>query len=353
MTDTAASAPARRRVHRAVDGATPHRLEGDARPTPGPVAMLPRTEEAYVEAVHGGGELAELSPETRGIVWLSIRRAAELTDTLAANPQVQWVQLPFAGVDAFADTLRECDRPDLVWTSAKGAYSEPVAEHALALTLATLRQLPERARATSWGSSSGLSLYGSEVVVVGAGGIALEYIRLLAPFDCTVTVVRRSGDPVEGADRTVTADRLDEVLADADVVMLAAASTDDTARLIGAAQLQRMKDTAVLVNIARGALVDSDALLEALRTGAIHGAGLDVTSPEPLPDDHPLFSEPRCIVTRTPRTPRHGASAARRADPPQHGGVRPHRRLRRHRGAVLRVLTDALRLPGCRTCRVG
>ncbi|OUE30964.1 Glyoxylate/hydroxypyruvate reductase B [Clavibacter michiganensis] len=298
MTDTAASAPARRRVHRAVDGATPHRLTGDARPTPGPIAMLPRTEEAYLDAVRdGGGEVAELSEETRGIVWLSIRRAAELTDTLAANPQVQWVQLPFAGVDAFADTLRECDRPDLVWTSAKGAYSQPVAEHALALTLAALRQLPERARATSWGSSAGLSLYGSEVVVVGAGGIALEYIRLLAPFDCTVTVVRRSGDPVEGADRTVTADRLDEVLPGADVVMLAAASTDDTAGLIGAPQLRAMKDTAVLVNIARGALVDPDALLDALRTGAIHGAGLDVTSPEPLPDDHPLFSEPRCLVT--------------------------------------------------------
>jgi phosphoglycerate dehydrogenase-like enzyme len=134
-------------------------------------------------------------------------------------------------------------------------------------------------------------------VVVGAGGIALEYIRLLQPFDVTVTVVRRSGDPVEGADRTVTADRLDEVLPGADVVMLAAASTDDTARLIGAAQLETMKDTAVLVNIARGALVDSDALLDALRAGSIHGAGLDVTSPEPLPDGHPLFSEERCVIT--------------------------------------------------------
>lgn len=298
MTDTAASAPAPRRVHRAVDGATPHRLEGDARPEPGPIAMLPRTEDAYLEAVRaGGGEVAELSPETRGIVWLSITRAAELTDTLSANPQVQWVQLPFAGVDAFADTLRACDRPGLVWTSAKGAYSQPVAEHALALTLAALRELPKRARATSWASSSGLSLYGAEVVVVGAGGIALEYIRLLRPFDVTVTVVRRSGDPVEGADRTVTAEHLDEVIADADVVMLAAASTDDTARLIGAPQLARMKGTAVLVNIARGALVDSDALLEALRAGSIHGAGLDVTSPEPLPDGHPLFSEERCVIT--------------------------------------------------------
>jgi phosphoglycerate dehydrogenase-like enzyme len=135
------------------------------------------------------------------------------------------------------------------------------------------------------------------VLIVGAGGIAAEIIRLFSVFDVAITVVRRTAAPLEGADRTVTAEQLDSVLPEADIVIIAAASTTDTADIIGAAQLRLMKTSAVLVNIARGALVDTDALLDALRSGAIAGAGLDVTAPEPLPDDHPLWAQPNCIIT--------------------------------------------------------
>jgi phosphoglycerate dehydrogenase-like enzyme len=100
-----------------------------------------------------------------------------------------------------------------------------------------------------------------------------------------------------GVERTVTASELGNVLPSADVVIIAAASTTETSRLLGEAEFRLMKDSAVLVNIARGALVDTDALVEALRSGAIAGAGLDVTDPEPLPDGHALFSEPGCIIT--------------------------------------------------------
>jgi phosphoglycerate dehydrogenase-like enzyme len=281
-----------------VQGAPDPALPEDRRPTPGPITILPQPVDEFADAVRAaGGEVAELGPDTRGIIWTSVSRATELTDALSANPQVQWVQLPFAGVDAFASSLRDYDRDDLIWTSAKGAYAEPVAEHALALTLAAQRMLVVRSRATTWGPSDGQSLYGRTVVVIGAGGIAVELLRLLEPFRVSVTVVRKSPGEVAGADRTVTADRLDEVLPDADVVVLAAASTDDTRHLLDAERLASLKPNAVIVNIARGPLIDTDALVAALSDGTIAGAALDVTDPEPLPDGHPLWSLDNCLIT--------------------------------------------------------
>lgn len=261
-------------------------------------AVLPDTKETFAEAVRaGGGDVGELGPQTRGVVWLSYSRGAELAAVLAAHPQIEWVQLPWAGVDAFHSVFAAADRPGLVWTSAKGAYAEPVAEHALALTLALLRSLPERARATSWGGKRGRSLHRARVVVVGAGGIALELIRLLSVFDAEITVVRRNADPVPGARRTVAADRFAEVVSEADVLVLAAAATGDTAHLVDADILRRLPDSAVLVNVARGSLVDTEALVAALAEGTIAGAALDVADPEPLPDGHPLWGEPRCLIT--------------------------------------------------------
>jgi phosphoglycerate dehydrogenase-like enzyme len=261
--------------------------------------VLPEPEDFFVRAVEGaGGTVAPLSEATRGVVWLSYSRATEFADVLANHPDIDWVQLPWAGVDAFADIMRPTaasGRP--LWTSAKGAYAEPVAEHALALSLALLRELPTRVVARSWGPKIGRSLFGLEVVIIGAGGIAVELLRLLAPFRVRVTIVRRSTTPLAGADRTVTDAELPEVLPGADVVIVAAAMTRGTAGLIGAPELALLKPTAVLVNVARGGLVDTDALTTALAAGALAGAGLDVTDPEPLPDGHPLWSEPRALIT--------------------------------------------------------
>jgi len=240
-----------------------------------------------------------IGPDTRGLVWLSYTSADELGQVLDEHPGIGWVQLPWAGVDAFASVLRRhAHREDLLWTSAKGAYAEPVAEHALVLTLSLLRLVRKRVTARSWATEpEGRSLYGRRVVVVGAGGIAREFLRLLAPFECETVVVRRSADPVPEADRTVTTDALHDELRSADVVLLAAAMTDETAQLIGAEELALLPQTAVLVNIARGPMVDTDALVAALREERLWGAGLDVTDPEPLPDGHPLWSEPRAVVT--------------------------------------------------------
>ena len=275
-------------------------VSADRRPTAGPIAVLPESQQLFVDAIQaGGGTVAPLSDETRGVVWLTASLPDQLQRVLDEHPGIEWVQLPWAGVDAFSELLSGyADKRLPLWTSAKGAYSEPVAEHALALTLALLRALPQKAHATTWATTEvGTSLYGRDVVIAGAGGIAVEIMRLLAPFRVKVTIVRRSPTPLPGADRTVAAADLLEVLPDADVVIVAAASTGDTAKMFGAAQFAAMKQSAVLVNIARGALVDTDALVAALAAGEIDGAGLDVTAPEPLPDGHPLWSEPRCIIT--------------------------------------------------------
>lgn len=286
--------------HEAVLAEPPRRLEGADRPEPGPIAVLPvRDREAPEVAVvrDAGGDVAPLDDATRGIVYTSYRDVDSLVEALETHPEVRWVQLPFAGIDVYAKRLAPHAERGVVFTSGKGAFAQPVAEHALMLTLSLMRLLPVRLRATEWGRLDGRSLYGAHVVIVGAGGIAREFLRLLAPFGVTTTVLRRSAGEVAGADRTLTIDRLDEVLPEADVVMLAAAATDETRHLIDAARLRAMKPTAVLVNIARGPLVDTEALVAALDAGEILGAGLDVTDPEPLPAGHPLFSSERCIIT--------------------------------------------------------
>ncbi|KRC63167.1 hydroxyacid dehydrogenase [Agromyces sp. Root81] len=261
--------------------------------------MLPSAEPAFVDAVErAGGTVAQLTAATRGLVWTAASGSDELTRVIDEHPSIGWLQLPWAGVDAFAELIEHAAGDGRVWTSAKGAYAQPVAEHALMLVLAVLRELPRRVEARAWQADElGRTLYGADVVIVGAGGIAVELMRLLEPFGAHVTVVRRSAEPVAGAERTVQTARLGEVLADADVVLLAAALTGDSRGLIGEAELQRMPRGAVLVNVARGGLVDTDALVAALESGHLGGAGLDVTDPEPLPAGHPLWQTPNCIVT--------------------------------------------------------
>lgn len=286
--------------HRAVNPRPVTALPQDRRPIPGPIAILPQPTDFFADAVRlGGGTVADLSDDTRGILWLATRSADELAAVLSDHPGIGWVQLPNAGVDAVSGVLASHAKTErLVWTSAKGAYAQPVAEHALALILALLRLFPKRILATSWSTEKGgTSLYGLDVLIVGAGGIALEIMRLLESFGVRVTVVRRSAEAVVGAHRTVTADHLLDVIPDADVVILAAAFTASTRHLVGETELRAMKDTAILVNIARGGLVDTDALAGALASRMIAGAGIDVTDPEPLPDGHPLWNERNIIIT--------------------------------------------------------
>ena len=244
--------------------------------------------------VDGGGEVRPVE-DAEALVWLSPRGAEDLTATLQAGPGIRWVQLPWAGIEEFADA--GVLDPDRIWTCGKGVYAEPVAEHALALLLAGYRDLHVRIPARSWGEQSGLSLFERRVVVLGGGGITEALLPMLAPFRCAVTVVRRHPRPMAGADQVLAADAMPNALSGADAVVVALALTPETRGIIDAAALQAMPDHGWLVNVGRGAHVVTDDLVAALENGAIGGAGLDVTDPEPLPDGHRLWDLPNCIIT--------------------------------------------------------
>ncbi|QUL80657.1 NAD(P)-dependent oxidoreductase [Brevibacterium sp. SMBL_HHYL_HB1] len=242
-----------------------------------------------------GAVITQGASDAHGFILHRAPARHQLETALEQNPKVAWVQLPSAGVEKYQGLIEE--HPHVEWTSAKGAYAKPVGEHGLALTLAVLRQFKDRSLATSWGRRSGSTLNGRSCVVIGAGGVAAELVRLYKMFDTHVTVVRRTAENFNGADETVTFDQLDEVLQRGQVVAVAAAATPLTRYMIGTAQLEQLPAEAVVVNVARGSIIDHGALLDALTHGRIFGAGLDVTDPEPLPEGHPLWSLPNCLVT--------------------------------------------------------
>jgi phosphoglycerate dehydrogenase-like enzyme len=260
------------------------------------IAIGPEPRESVVRAVRiAGGEPTPVDADADALVWLEPRDLPGLGQALKTASAARWVQLPFAGIERVAEAgLLDSDH---VWTCAKGAYAEPVAEHALMLALAGLRLLRRRITARSWGEPGGESLYDEPVTILGGGGIATSLIGLLTPMRCPVTVVRRQPDPVPGATRTVRTEQRREAMAGAKVVVVALALTPATEGIVGPAELAAMRPDAWLVNVARGRHVDTDALVTALRERAIGGAALDVTDPEPLPDGHPLWDLENCIIT--------------------------------------------------------
>jgi len=240
----------------------------------------------------GGGHVVALD-EAEALVWGSPSDADGLATALRAAPGIRWVQLPWAGVEKFVHLMDD----DRLWTCGKGVYAEPVAELALTLALAGMRGLGRYVRADRWGSPAGTNLAGASVTVLGGGGITESFLRLLRPFDCHVTVVRNRAQDMDGADVVLESDRLTDALAGADLVVVALALTPDTEGIISASELELMEPHAWIVNVARGGHIVTDDLVVALRDGVIGGAALDVTDPEPLPDGHPLWSLPNCILT--------------------------------------------------------
>ena len=248
---------------------------------------------AFTQAVRDAGVEPVGAAEARALIWADPYAADRYPEVIAAAPGVEWVQLPYAGIEPFAEHLD----PRLTWTCAKGVYADPVAEWAMAALLMGFRDFHVFARAASWCAESGRNLLSARITVLGGGGITRSLMRLLAPGDCEVTVVRRAGAAVAGAARTVTLADAREAVTGADGVVVALALTDETRRVVDANLLQSMGPRCWLVNVARGGHVDHDALAEALRTGVIAGAVLDVTDPEPLPDSSELWTLPNCVIT--------------------------------------------------------
>ena len=271
------------------------------------IHLGPIADPALIRGIErGGGTLVPLDA-AEAVVW------AQGPDTFPRDlpASVRWVQVPSAGVEPWISAgLVTAER---VWTSAAGAYAGNVAEHGVLLLLAGVRALTEQVRATSWRKDEfdpqvG-TLRGATVAIVGCGGIGRAMIPLLAAFGADVLAVTRSGVPVPGAAETLAANRTHEIWSRADHFVIAAPATADTAHLVDADVLARMKPTAWIVNVARGTLIDTNALVDALRGGVIGGAALDVTDPEPLPAGHPLWTLPNALITPHVANPATGLTA--------------------------------------------
>jgi len=242
-------------------------------------------------------------------------RAAEASavDAFYATPEflkaatnLVWVQARSAGVDRYVAVPELRDSPRIVLTNARGVHGPAIADHVFAMLLALTRDLPthlEGRTAGRWqpegsGSLQPIALQGRTLLVVGLGGIGTEIAKRGAGFGMKVIATRRTaGDAPPYVERVERGDRLLAMLPEADVVAIAVPLTDETSGLFNAEAFAAMKPGSYLINIARGKVVDSAALVEALRSGRLAGAGLDVTDPEPLPPSDPLWQFKNVIIT--------------------------------------------------------
>jgi len=214
---------------------------------------------------------------------------------------VAWVHSIQAGVDRFS--LAAFESAGVVLTNSAGIHDESVGETVAGYMLSFARRLHrhrDAQRERTWRPPAwdeAFTLAGETVCVVGLGTLGRGVVERANALGMTVTGVRRSGDPVEGVERVATPDRLPEAVADARFVVLAVPLTDETRGLVGPDELAAMRPDAYLVNVARGGVVDQDALVAALRDGALAGAALDVFEVEPLPAESPLWDLEEVVVS--------------------------------------------------------
>lgn len=232
-------------------------------------------------------QLLEIAPLAE-IGWWDSWEFDAVSQAIRLATRLKWLNTVAAGVETFPmDLLRE---RRIVFTNGAGLNSITVAEYAVMGMLTIAKNYRAVARAQDrcyWLSDAPgkAELYGSKALILGAGGIGGRVARLLEPFNVDVTMMRRTR--VEGA---LGPDDWRARLGEFDWVIVAVASTPDTAGMIGRSEFAAMKPGAAILNFSRGFVVDTDALLATLRDGRLGAAFLDVTDPEPLPPDHPLWA---------------------------------------------------------------
>jgi phosphoglycerate dehydrogenase-like enzyme len=228
--------------------------------------------------------------------------------TALSAPSLAWVQTASAGVEhpIFHALLERGVRV----TNAPGLHAPPIAEYVFAQLLSLTKRVREHAALQARRHYTPLDadeLRNKTLGSLGYGGIGRATARVARAFGMRVIATRRTPGPDPDVDKMLPPERLDEMLASSDVLLVAAPLTAETRRLLDADRLSRMRPDAILINVARGAIVDETALAEALRGGRLRAAVLDVHEQEPLPPGSPLWALERCIITahdssRSPRT---------------------------------------------------
>lgn len=266
-------------------------------------ALRTRLPDADVRLATTPAERRALVPVSRIVTGFEIDRAE-----IPSAERLKLFACTFAGTDHLPiDTLAE---HGIAVTSASGVHGPNAAEQVLAYLLAHVRRLGrafENSKAGIWQHYQAGELYGSTVTVVGMGFIGTAILERLAPFGVERVGVRHSPEKGGPAEQVVGYEAFEEVLPETDALILACPLTDRTRHLVDERTLGLLPPEAYLINIARGPVVDTDALLAALQGNAIAGAALDVTDPEPLPHDHGLWNVGRCLITphNAGHTPRY------------------------------------------------
>ena len=219
---------------------------------------------------------------------------------LHGSPALEWLQTNSAGVEAYIQPGVLAG--DTLLTNATGAYGLAIAEHMLGMLLELFKKLElyrDAQKSGAWQSQGAVkAVYGSTVLVLGIGDIGGEFAARCKALGAKVIGVRRSPRPCpEYADEVHLLEDLDSLLPQADVVAITLPGTDATRGLMSRERLAKMKEGAVLLNVGRGFIVDTEALCDALERGHLSGAGVDVTDPEPLPPTHRLWNIPTAVVT--------------------------------------------------------
>src|SRR5262245_50322119 len=254
-----------------------------------------------LEVVANLGGLEAAIADAEALICPDFVYGAQVAEAVRAGAKrLRWLQLLTQG---YENSLAHGVPASVTVTNAGDAYSPAVAMHAVALLLAVQRRFPamlanqirgawDRAMSTAMTSPAGTT-----VAICGFGSIGQEIARLVRAFGAKVVALTRRARPHALADESLPIGTLHAVLPRADAVVLALPLDASTRHLIGASELALFRKNAALVNISRGAIVDTAALVEALQAGTIAGAGLDVTDPEPLPSGHPLWSAPNLIIS--------------------------------------------------------
>jgi phosphoglycerate dehydrogenase-like enzyme len=240
------------------------------------------------ETYDGEGDLPPGQDEVE--LWVTPYRFSRSDGELLEKlPNLKVLQTLSAGIEHIQPWV-----PDgVTLCNGRGIHDASTAELAVTLVLASLRGVPDFVRAqdrATWEETKRPSLTDKAVLIVGYGQIGAAIEARLAPFECSITRVART--PRDGVH---TIDNLPDLLPHADVVVVIVPGTPETTGMFDSAMLGRLKDGALFVNVARGTVVDTDALLEELRSGRI-SAALDVVDPEPLPEDHPLWQAPNLLL---------------------------------------------------------
>lgn len=216
---------------------------------------------------------------------------------LESAKNLKWLQLSMSGYEGYPQLMPK----GAILTNSRGAFGLAISEHMLGMLLMLkkrLHQYHNNQKKALWQAEGKVtSVYESKVLIVGLGNIGSEFsIRVKALGAYTIGIKRDISKKAECIDELYTLDKIDELIPKADVIALSIPNDKDTYKLMNEKRISLMKQGAILLNVGRGAAVDTDALTRAISEGKIM-AGLDVTDPEPLPKDHPLWKEENCIIT--------------------------------------------------------